>query len=138
MSQASFDFAPAPPATKPWKRVRPTSVAVYQHLRESGTLAKRRQAVLTAVAALRNATQQWPTACEVQDWLASRGDVPADGNPNHVKPRLTELADGWWVTRLVEGRKTRVHVPCDVLVRGAKRKSTVTGISVLTWQVRAR
>jgi hypothetical protein len=136
--QASFDFAPQPPAIKPWKRVRPTSVAVYSALRDTGTLAKRRAAVLRAVAAIRNATQMWPTACEVQRWLAERGEIPNDGNPNHVKPRLSELADGWHSTRMIDGKRLHVKVYCDVLVRGPKRKSAVTNIAVLTWQVRAR
>src|SRR5690242_8476912 len=89
---------------RPWKRVRPTSAGVYAHLRDTGTLAKRRHAVLTAIAAIRNATSQWPTACEVQAYLEARQQIPADGNPNHVKPRLTELAE------------------LGVIVRGPKRK----------------
>lgn len=127
-------------ARAPWKRVRPTSVARYAVLRDSGRLATRRASVLRAVAAIRNATQQWPTACEVQVWLEVAGDIPKDGNPNHVRPRLTELADGWFVKRTmtVDGRRVveRVHVPCDVLVRGPKRKSHTSGISVITWCVR--
>jgi hypothetical protein len=105
---------------RPWKRVRPTSVAQYAHLRDTGTLAARRAVVLRAVAAIRNATQQWPTACEVHRWLEDRGEIPRDGNPNHSKPRLTELAD------------------TGVIVRGPKRKSRVSGITVLTWQVKGR
>lgn len=127
---------------RPHKRVRPTSIAQYAVLRDSGTTAKRRNDVLRAVAAIRNATQRWPTACEVQEWMADSGDIPNDGNPNHVKPRLSELADGWTVTRVreVDGQKARVkeHVPCHILVRGPKRKSRVSGIAVLTWQVRER
>ena len=105
---------------RPWKRVRPTSTAQYAALRDTGTLAKRRADVLRAIAAIRNATQEWPTACEVQAWLVERGDLPNDGNPNHVRPRCTELAD------------------TGVLVRGPKRRSQTSGITVLTWQVKAR
>jgi hypothetical protein len=105
---------------KPWKRVRQTSAAQYAHLRDTGTLAKRRDAVLRAVAAIYNATQEWPTSCEVQYWLAIRGELPQDGNPNHVRPRLTELA------------------ALGVVERGPKRKSHVTDIVVLTWRVRSR
>lgn len=105
---------------RPYKRVRPTSVAQYAHLRDTGTLAKRRHAVLTAIGAIRNRTQQWPTACEVQAYLEKRQQIPNDGNPNHVKPRLTELAAS------------------GVLVRGLKRRSAVTGLTVLTWEVKSR
>ena len=105
---------------KPWKRVRQTSVQQYAHLRDTGTLAKRRSDVLRAVAAIYNATQQWPTSCEVQRWLSERGDIPNDGNPNHVRPRCHELAE------------------LGVLERGPKRKSAVSGIVVLTWQVKQR
>lgn len=105
---------------RPRKRVRQTSVAQYAHLRDTGTLARRRDSVLRAVAAIYNATQQWPTSCEVQRWLSERGEIPNDGNPNHTRPRCHELA------------------AMGVLERGPKRQSKVTGISVLTWQVRSR
>lgn len=126
---------------KPWKRVRPTSVAVYAELRDSGKLAAARNRALRAVAALKNSRGEWPTACEVQAWLLERKEVE-DANPNRVKPRLTELATGWHVTlvREVNGVKVkeRVHVPCDVLEQGPKRKSRVSGISCITWQVKER
>lgn len=105
---------------RPWKRVRPTSRAIYAQMRDDGTLGRRRDDVLRAVAAMRNKTGRWPTACEVQYWLAARGDIPNDGNPNHVKPRLTELADR------------------GVLQRGPKRQSQVSGLCVLTWQITSR
>lgn len=123
---------------RPWKRVRPTSIAQYAHLRDTGVAEQRRACVLRAVAAMRNATQVWPTACEVQAWLEERREIPDDGNPNHVKPRLSELADGWEVTRVVDGRKVRVRVGGGVLERGPKRKSQQSGIRVLTWQVKSR
>lgn len=126
---------------RPWKRVKPTSVAVYGVLRETGALAETRALVLCAVAALKNAKGYWPTACEVHRYMRTRKQV-IDANPNRVKPRLSELADGWYVTvvREVDGRKEkhRVHVECDVLVRGPKRTSRVTGITCLTWQVKER
>lgn len=126
---------------KPWKRVRPTSVAVYAELRDSGKLAAGRNRALRAVSALKNSRGEWPTGCEVQAWLLERGEVE-DANPNRVKPRLSELADGWFVTlvRDVNGVKVkeRVHVPCDVLVRGPKRKSRVSRIACITWQVKGR
>lgn len=132
-----LDVAERQIADTPRKRVQATSAAQYQHLLETGTLAKRRMAVLRAVAALREQDGRWPTACEVQRHLADSGAIPNDGNPNHVKPRLSELADGWTVTkRDTQGQPVKVHVPCHVLVRGAKRKSDVTNISVITWQIR--
>ena len=126
---------------RPWKRVRPTSVALYETLQDSGTTAEGRRRALNAVAALKNARGEWSTACEVRAFLLERGDIP-DNNPNRVFPRLNEMADGWdrWVTKDIDGQRTRVkeHVHCDVLVRGPKRKSRVSGITVITWQVKGR
>lgn len=126
---------------RPWKRVRPTSVAVYAELRDSGKLAECRQHVLRAVSALKNSRGEWPTACEVQDWLLDRGELE-DANPNRVRPRLSELADGWDVVHVLEANggkvRTKVHVECNVLERGPKRKSRISGITCITWRVRER
>jgi hypothetical protein len=103
---------------RPHKRVRQTSIAQYAHLRDTRTLAKRRASVLKAVAALKNRTGVWPTSCEVQQWLVWQREIPADGNPNHVRPRLHELAE------------------MGVIERGPKRPSRSSGLTVLTWQVR--
>ncbi len=104
----------------PRKRVQATSVAQYGQLLQSGQLAKRRSAVLACVAILRERTGAWPTACELHQELERAGEIPDDGNPNHTKPRLSELAD------------------LGVLVRGPKRASRVSGLTVLTWEVRSR
>jgi hypothetical protein len=150
--QAKFPdfYAPAPTVdakgnvrlVRPWMVVRNTSVGLYEYLKDSGKLAEGRWVVLNAVAYLKNCRGYWPTGCEVLSWLFATGQIP-DMNPNHVKPRLNELADGWdhWVTTtVINGVKVRekVHVHCDLLVRGPRRKSRVTGISCLTWEVRTR
>lgn len=126
---------------RPWMVVRPTSVGLYEYLKDNGKLAEGRWLALNAVAYLKNRRGYWPTACEVQSWLIAIGELK-DANPNRIKPRLNELADGWdnWVTNEINGVKVRekVHVHCDVLVRGPKRKSRVTGITCFTWQVRGR
>lgn len=142
-------YAPAPKVdakgevrlVRPWMVVRPTSAGLYEYLKDSGKLAEGRWLALNAVAYLKNRRGCWPTACEVQAWLMAIGELK-DANPNRIKPRLNELADGWdhWVTTLIAGVKVRerVHVHCDVLVRGPKRKSRVTGIACFTWEVRGR
>lgn len=126
---------------RPWMVVRPTSVGLYEYLKDSGRLAEGRWLALNAVAYLKNRRGYWPTGCEVRSWLFAIAELP-DMNPNRVLPRLAELADGWdvWITREINGAKYRekVHVHCDVLVRGPKRKSRVTGIACFTWQVRSR
>lgn len=126
---------------RPWMVVRNTSVGLYEYLKDSGTLAEWRWIALNAVAYLKNRRGYWPTACEVLAWLFATGQIP-DMNPNRVKPRLNELADGWnhWVKREINGVVVRekVHIHCDVVVRGPKRPSRVTGITVLTWGVRKR
>lgn len=102
----------------PRKRVAETSARQFRHLVETGQLAKRRAAVLACVAILRERTGVWPTACELHQELERAGEIPADGNPNHTKPRLTELAQ------------------TGVIVRGPKRASQVSGITCLTWAIR--
>lgn len=122
-----------------WKRVRPTSAFLYQIMQDTGLLDVRRRRVLNACAAIRNATQRWPTSCEILDWLVKRKRL-TNSNVNQVKPRCSELADGWTESRVVErdGVKVRedVFVPCDIFIRGPKRKSDITGHTVLTWQVK--
>ena len=124
-----------------WKRVRPTSAGLYAVLQDTGFLDMRRKRVLNAVAAIRNATQRWPSACEVIEWLYARKRI-ANTNPNQVRPRLHEMSHGWEELRVTgegpDGKPTRekVFVPCDILIAGPKRKSDVTGHTVLTWQVR--
>src|SRR5688572_23216163 len=142
-------YAPAPKVdakgtvrlVRPWMVVRNTSVGLYEYLKDSGTLAEWRWLALNAVAYLKNRRGYWPTACEVQWWLIATGQLP-DENPNRIKPRMNELADGWdhWIKREINGVKVRekVHVHCDVLVRGPKRPSRVTGITCFTWEVRVR
>ncbi len=126
---------------RPWKRVRPTSAALYAVLRDGGETAEGRRRVLRAIAALKNLRGFWPTGCEVLAWLLERGEIP-DNNPNRVLPRLNELADGWdrVVTQEINGERVRVkvHVHCDVLERRPKRKSLTSGITVITWAVKGR
>lgn len=125
---------------KPWKRVRPTSVATYAELRDNGQLAHDRAMVLRCLAALTNATGAWPTADELQDYMARTGEIPDDGNPNHVRPRLTELSCGWDATREINGVKTKVHIHCDIVERGPKRSSRLKSTTrrVYTWQIKER
>ncbi len=118
-----------------WKRVRPTSAAIYELLQDKKILDIRRKRVLNACAAIRNASQRWPTSCEITQWLFERGRIPST-NPNIVKPRCSELSTGWDETREVDGQRVKVFVPCDIFERGRKRKSDITGHTVLTWQIR--
>jgi hypothetical protein len=121
-----------------WKRVRATSAGLYAELKDSGYLGERRTRVLNALAAMRNATQRWSTACEILRYLHARGEI-ADLNPNHVRPRLTELSHGWYdVTTTADGERQRVFTPCDIVIVGPKRKSDVSGHTVLTWEIRGR
>jgi hypothetical protein len=125
---------------RPWKRVRPTSVATYAELRDTGKAAHERAKVLRCLAAYKNAVGRWPTRDELQADMVRRGEIPNDGNPNHVAPRLTELSCGWFVVRLVDGVKQRVHVPCDVVERGPKRQTSLKANTrrVYTWQIKER
>lgn len=144
-----------------WKRVRPTSTGLYAFLQDSGYLAHGRKIVLNAVAALYNAKQQWPIADEIQAWLLERKQI-RDMNPNHVRPRLTDLSSGWEETpyqpcgeptksgkpcaaqSLKNGKCTKhggdvkrdpVFVPCTILVAGEPRENA-HGIKCATWHVR--
>lgn len=125
-----------------WKRVRSTSAFLYQVLQDTGLLDVRRRRVLNACAAIRNKTQRWPTSCEILAWLVERKQL-ANDNVNQVKPRCSELADGWTEHRVGvdnDGRPARltVFVPCDIFERGPKRKSDITGHTALTWMIRGR
>jgi hypothetical protein len=125
---------------KPWKRVRPTSVATYAELRDKGQLAHDRAMVLRCLAAFKNDKGIWPTADELQNDMAGKGEIPDDGNPNHVRPRLTELSCGWDVTREINGVRTKVHIHCDIVERGPKRPSRLKSVTrrVYTWQIKER
>lgn len=122
-----------------WKRVRQTSTGLYAMLQDTGILALRRKQVLNAVAAFRNRHQMWPINDEVQDWLVAAKLIADDGNPNYVRPRLTELSRGWHELRVtqVDGRRVteKIFRPCDVLVAGPSRKNK-HGRGVTTWEVR--
>lgn len=118
MNGSLFDLEPREVTDR--KRVRSTSREQFNRLIDTGTLELRRAAVLKAIEAIYVARAEWPTACEIQRWLADRHLIPADGNPNHVRPRLCEMFD------------------VGVLLHGDKRKSRETGITVLTWRVKPR
>jgi hypothetical protein len=146
-----------------WKRVRPTSAGLYALLQDSGILALSRKRVLNAVAAFRNKKQLWPIADEVQAWLVAAKLIPADGNPNHVRPRLTELSSGWHEVRgpictaskrngqpctviastnglcANHGGDTPIEptfVACDVLVAAPVKRPNGRGRNVTAWAVR--
>lgn len=119
MTQPSLLDLPPTPIRRA-QHVQATSAAQYRALARRGTLATRQTVVLEAVAALRVEWDQWPTACEIQRWLEARLLIPPDGNPSHVRPRCFELAEMGHVTR------------------GPKRRSRLTGITCLTWELADR
>lgn len=118
MTQANLVDGGARDPGKPRKRVQETSAMQFEKLRQWGTLDKRNAQVFKAVKALSISGKGGPTSCEIQRYLATIGAIPNDGNPNHIRPTLTRLADDQW------------------LQRGPKRKSQVTGLTVLTWVVK--
>lgn len=118
-----------------WKRVRSTSTGLYALLQDSGILALRRKQVLNAVAAFRNRHQLWPINDEIQDWLVAAKLIPADGNPNYVRPRTSELSHGWTTTRKTGAGVERIFVPCDILVAAGTRKNKHER-NVTAWAIR--
>jgi hypothetical protein len=146
-----------------WKRVRSTSTGLYALLQDTGVLALRRKQVLNAVAAFRNRWQIWPIADDVQAWLVAAGVIPNDGNPNYVRPRLTELSSGWFEVRgpiCTDAKRngdpcTRIastngkcaqhggaepieptFIACDVLVAAPATRENRHGRQVTAWAVR--
>ena len=116
---------------RPWKRTTATSKAAVKAAADSGLLHARREACCRGLRAIWNATQRWPTADELAEFLFQSGELPGS-HRDFVAPRLNELADGWWVKR--DG--VRVQVGGGLIERGAKRRSNVSGLTVLTWRVR--
>lgn len=120
---------------RPWKRTTTTSKASLRTAEDAGLLEVRRRQVLRGLRAMWNRSQIWPTADELAQYLFTRKQLP-DPHRDHVSPRLNELADGRWVTRIVDGKKVRSQVGGGAVERGEKRKSTVSGLTVLTWRAR--
>jgi len=123
-------------AERPRKRTTGTSKAAARALEASGDATRRRMVCLTGLRAFWNRFQVWPTADELARFLFERGLIDS-AHRDAVAPRLNELADGWWMTRPLEGGRTeRVQVGGGEVERGAKRRSTRSGRTVLTWRVR--
>ncbi len=120
----------------PRKRTTTTSKAAVRAIEASGDAEQRRLICLRGLRAFWNRFQVWPTADELSGYLHGRKLVPSK-HRDEVAPRLNELADGWWVARKLEsGARERVQVGGGEVERGAKRKSSVSGRTVLTWRVR--
>lgn len=115
--------APAPDAPRPHKRQRATARAVYHRQRAideekqaNGKGETRKAQVLRLLARFWNVHQYSPTALELLEWARLQGEKLFD--VNSIRPKLFYLEkDG-----LVEVR--------------AKRKCTVSKLTVQTWAVR--
>jgi hypothetical protein len=120
---------------KPWKRTTTTSKTALRVVEHDGEAERKRYVCSRGLRAIFNKTQQWPTADELAAYLYERGEIRS-AHRDEVAPRLNELCDGWWIVRVVDGKKTRVQVGGGEVERGAKRASHRTGRTVLTWRVR--
>jgi hypothetical protein len=119
----------------PHKRTTTTSKAAVYAIEATGEAERKRLICLRGLRALWNRHQEWPTADELSAYLFKRRLIPSK-HRDEVAPRLNELADGWWLERLVNGVKVRRQVGGGEVERGAKRASRVSGRTVLTWRVR--
>jgi hypothetical protein len=122
-------------ADRPWKRTTTTSKAAVRVLEASGEAERRRAVCSRGLRSMWNRHQEWPTADELAADLHRRRLIPSK-HRDEVAPRLNELADGWWVTRRVDGQKVRTQVGGGEVERGEKRPSRISGRTVLTWRVR--
>lgn len=114
---------------RPRKTVRRVSRAQYAVLRDTpGLLTARQHAVLTAIAAIYNATQIWPTRGEIARWMFDHGRLP---RPDHslIAPRLTELSRG------VMDRQTRQYHGGGVIEPLPARPCRVAQTPAHPWRV---
>ena len=113
---------------RPRKRVRAVSKTVYAELRDGDRLTERQHQVLTAIAAIYNATQVWPTRAEIAAWMFAHGRLP---RPDHalIAPRLTELSRG------VMNRQTRQYVGGGVIEPLPVRPCRVAETQAHPWRV---
>lgn len=70
--------------------VRNTSIEIYKDMLEEGIISDRQAKVFDWLREFRENLGFWPTAAELSEYLDNKG-VEGAGDPNFVRPRLTEL-----------------------------------------------
>jgi len=70
--------------------VRNTSIEIYNEMVEKGIIGERQSKVFDWLREFRENLGFWPTAAELSEYLDHKG-VEGAGDPNFVRPRLTEL-----------------------------------------------
>lgn len=113
---------------RPRKRVRAVSKAQYAELRDTDRLSQGQHAVLTAIAAIYNATQTWPTRGEIACWMFEHGRLPRADHAL-IAPRLTELSRG------VMNRKTRQYLGGGVIEPLPKRPCRIAQTTAHPWRI---
>lgn len=120
---------------RPRKRTTGTSREAVHLFEASGDAETRRQQVTLVIRALYNRNAECPTARDIAVECHRRGYV-ADDHPDQVKPRITELYKGYWVTvKAADGSKARVFRGGGLVEPAGKRKCWKTGKTVHTWRV---
>lgn len=121
---------------QPWKRTTETSREAVRVFEASGKAETLRGRITLVIRALWNRTQQSPTSDEIAAECFRRGHIP-DPHPDHVKPRITELSKGYFVTvRDANGKAIgRKRVGGGLVEKAGTRKSVRSGMTVQTWRV---
>lgn len=113
---------------RPRKSVRAVSKAIYAELVDSGRLSKDQRMVLTAIAAIYDRTQAWPTRGELARHLFETFRI-ARPDPSLFAPRLTELSKG------IEDRKTGEFHGGGLLMRLPRRQCAEAKTDASPWRI---
>jgi hypothetical protein len=113
---------------KPRKQVRKVSRQQYAELRDSDRLSAGQHAVLTAIAAIYNSRQDWPTRAEIATWMFEHGRLPRN-DVSLIAPRLTELSRG------LMNRKTRVYEGGGVIEALPGRPCRIAQTAAHPWRI---
>jgi hypothetical protein len=120
---------------RPWKRTTGTSREAVRVFEASGDAETRRRQVTLVIRALCNRNGRPPTARDIAIECKARGYI-RDDHPDYVKPRISELYKGYWVTVTGDdGLRARVLRGGGLVEPAGKRKCSKTGKTVHTWRV---